>query len=197
MTADPLPPELALDDEPFPVEQLDTALSIGLHPGPVDAPWQITDDGAAEWALRRLAEADAELHALSQRATDWSNRIRDWFEHRAKPLERRADFFRGRLHSYALDRREAGAGATLSLPSGKVSTLPGRVRVEVSDPEAFKVWAAANREHQLVRCRYDIAKVDAAKMLTAKDGLAVDDTGEVVPGVVLVEGEPTAKVSVL
>ncbi len=203
MTAEPLPPELALDAEPFAVDDLDAALATAepTFPGSTfDTPraWQITDDGAAEWAMRRLAEADAELRDLSQRATDWSNRIREWFEHRAKPLERRADFFRGHLHRYALARREAGAGATLSLPSGKVSTLPGRLRVELADADAFRAWAAANPTHPLVRCSYELAKADASKVLVQAEAGAVDSTtGELVPGVALVEGEASARVSVL
>lgn len=194
MTALPIPPELALDAEPFDLDSLDRALA-----GPEEhrQPWQITDDGAAQWAMAHLADADAQLRTLSQQATDWSRRIAEWFEQRAKPLERRADFFRGHLHRYALARREAGAGATLTLPSGKVGTLPGRVRVEVDDALAFREWAKANPNHPLVRATYDIAKAEAAKALVDKDGLAVDDQGEVVPGVKLVQGEPTAKVTVL
>lgn len=198
MSAEPLPPELALEAEPFDLATLDDDLA---HPDRDNYPdrymgrWQISDDGAAEWAMRRLAEADANLRTLSQQATDWSKRIQEWFEQRAKPLERRADFFRDHLHRYALARREAGAGATLVLPSGKVGTLPGRVRVEVDD--AFREWAKANPSHPLVRATYDLAKAEASRELVDKDGLAVDGQGEAIPGVKLVQGEPTAKVSLL
>lgn len=106
------------------------------------ARWRITDDGSAEWALRHVAEAEAELDRLGAQAADWAERINAWFQHQAKPLLAKRAFFSAHLERYALEARAADPKRkSVVLPSGVVQTRVSNPRVQVADPEQALAWA--------------------------------------------------------
>lgn len=160
MTADqvPLPPELAAPDgdaetwlAALTTEAIELADEVGLEPAeavgalmdmdarfitdsPVTAArrWTVTDDGAAEWAMRHIVTANAELEKLREQADDWEARIHQWFTQRARPLQAKVAFMDAHLERYALARREADEKAkTLTLPSGKVRTTGSSPKVVI------------------------------------------------------------------
>lgn len=201
MTDAPLPAELAVDEEPFPVEAVDR---LAEHEGALhDVPgfhdvftahrWQIEDHGAAEWALRRLAEARANIAALEEQAAAWNRRIDEWTAKALAPLLNREQFFVANLEDYGLRVREASADEvkTLVLPSGKVKTTSHGPKVKVGDPHGFDEWAAANPDDELVRTTYDLAAgaVKGRVLVQAKDAgaswQAWMECGHMVAGTVL------------
>lgn len=107
--------------------------------------WRITDDGSAEWAMRHVAGAEADLERLGAQAADWAERISEWFRHQSKPLLAKRAFFQAHLERYALEVRAADPKRkSVVLPSGVVKTHASSPRVQVADPEAALAWA---REH--------------------------------------------------
>lgn len=167
----PLPPELAAPTpdadewmESFVAYAIELAEEVGLNademvgalladediglPSPdhevmVARRWAVTDDGAAEWSMRHVATATAEIEKLRLQADEWEARIHQWFTQRAKPLEAKVAFMSAHLERYALYRRDADPKAkTLTLPSGKVSTTAQRpkVVVDTTSPDAMD-WA--------------------------------------------------------
>jgi hypothetical protein len=103
--------------------------------------WRITDDAAAEWALRRYAAADDEIAELNEQADTWRKQIDDWLAERtARPAATRA-FFGQLLADYALRYREATGRATVILPSGAVPTRNESPKAVVADADAFVAWA--------------------------------------------------------
>lgn len=163
----PIPAELAIDDEPIKQHELlmyldavhDAAgeASVDLHvaaqwladdenamtvPARV-ARWRCESDDAAEWAMRKLALAEAELSRLREQANEWAERIELWFRNAAREHERTADFMAERLRDYGLRRREAGGGATLELPSGVIKTTLSKPAVTVEDDAALYAAIAA------------------------------------------------------
>lgn len=116
--------------------------------------WTVTDDGSAEWAMRHVAAAEAELRTLREQADAWAYRIHQWYEQRAKPLQATKGFMAAHLERYALERRLANPKAkTLTLPSGKVATTYVAPKVEVDDADAVVAWAEANGLAEVVRVR--------------------------------------------
>lgn len=104
--------------------------------------WQVTDDRSAEWAMRHVAQAEAELAQLRAQADEWRQRIDTWFVQRARPLQATVGFMAGHVERYALAKREANPKAkTLTLPSGVVRTSYVAPKVEVADPDEVVAWA--------------------------------------------------------
>lgn len=107
--------------------------------------WAVTDDGAAEWSMRHIANANAEIEKLRLQADEWEARIHQWFTQRAKPLEAKVAFMSAHLERYALYRREADPKAkTLTLPSGRVRTTRQVPTVVISDADEAIRWTAQN-----------------------------------------------------
>lgn len=211
----PLPPALALDDEPLSEEtlgHLDAAFAIAVAEGVASADlvdwadttpmpggpdpipeevrrWEITDDGAAQWAMAHCATIDTELAALSDQRDDWQARIDHWYRQRADVVVRRRTFFQAHLVAYAAARRAADPKApkTLSLPSGRVVSSDQKAKVKVTDDAALAVWLA---EHglmagpdgaDLVLTTTKVYAVPLRKVLQpAGDGLVIVATGEVI-----------------
>lgn len=163
----PIPAELAGDAPPLTDAELDAyfgyvdeqASEAAVDPETVDewlttseddgvaesvaarvARWRITDDGAAEWALRKLAEAQAEQEELRLRAEDWTARITAWFTQASKRPAQLSAKMEALLELYALERRAETGTATLTLPSGVVSTREAKPAAGVEDDEAVAEW---------------------------------------------------------
>lgn len=167
MTDVPIPSELAVDEEPFTVDELDGLLYEREHfpetpPGEVSptllpvARWAIDSDGAAEWALRRLAEIDAELDAHTVQAAAWAAKIRAWFDDKTKRAAPRRAFFAAHLERYGIQkRRENPKAATLRFPSGVIKTTDHSPKLVVNDEKALIAWfhtvASEARTKELVR----------------------------------------------
>jgi hypothetical protein len=154
----PLPPELAAEQPPIPDHELatmeaaavelaeeaglDLSEAVGLVNDSEGAPrWEITDLGAAEWAMRHVAEAAAQQAALQAQADEWGHRIQQWYHQAAMPLLARRTFFEGHLNRWAIAEREAGHGKTQTMPSGRVMTREQKPAVEVADEAAVIAWA--------------------------------------------------------
>lgn len=163
--AAPIPPELAVDVEPFTLTQLDEALHAADVIGcPVDeldgadpqygpaVRWRPATDSGVEWAFRHLAEANAELARLEAQAADWASRIQAWFEPKAAPLTARARRFSAMLERYGVEeRRRNPKVATLRWPSGTISTTVTKAKVGIENGETVVEWA----EHRLSVADYE------------------------------------------
>lgn len=97
--------------------------------------FRVDEDGKAEWALRKLAAAEADVERLRLQAEDWTARITAWFQQAAKRPVQTVAYMTGQLERYALDRREETGAATLTLPSGVVSTREQKPAPQVDDDE--------------------------------------------------------------
>jgi hypothetical protein len=157
----PIPPELAVDDEPFTDEELDTYFAVmdagpnaelrpdgsadpdmadAVEVGHAVAGWRVEGDDRAEWALRKLAVSREEVSRLEQQAADWRRKIEAWFEQAAAPHRRRALWAIDVLEDYALRLREHGGPATLHLPSGTIKTTESKPAIEVVDDAEVASW---------------------------------------------------------
>lgn len=142
----PLPPELALDEAPFDVDELENYDED--RDVPADHParsWRIEDDGAAEWAMRNLVARRQTIDELARRRDDWMARIDAWFAQASKGPARSAVFFEGALGDYQRRRREADEEAkSLVLPSGRITSTGTGGKATVENEEEVLTWV---REH--------------------------------------------------
>ncbi len=138
--SDPLPAELAIDEAPFDVDEFEQLEPEQLTDEHASRRWTITDDGAAEWAMRLLAAKQTEIDELAVKRDDWIDRITAWFEQAAKGPQRTISHFDALLERYAAERYEATKQPTLSLPSGKVSSRKVGGSIDVVDDKAVVQW---------------------------------------------------------
>lgn len=150
-----------------------------------DRPWQIEDEGAADWAARKVQQARRRIVAKRAERDRVVAAADDWLARETKTLEDDAVFFEGKLADWL--RREIDAD-----PKGKVSrALPSGVTVKrtppgeslvVDDEDVLVRFLAENEDTSgLVEWVPKYSKADVKKLVT-KDGLKVDGV-HIEPGV--------------
>lgn len=173
--------------------------------------WRIESDDVAEWAMVKLAEAQADLAQTRRQRASYAERIDQWYARSTAESTRSAAFFEAHLMLWALTKRSTTAGATKTakLPSGEVRTRkPGPWKPAIADPTALLEWAIDKREtgRNIVRSRLLLDVLVSAlaevAICVAVDGdaavgeevVVVDrETGERIPGTIASrsEGLPT------
>lgn len=117
-----------------PPEDADAALPAGAY-------WRIQNDDEAEWAMRHLAEAEANRAAILKQQEAYIERIETWTKNALRAPDRDRAFFSGHLEAYALERRRRNPkDATLVLPSGTVRTTKASPKLAVEDDETVATW---------------------------------------------------------
>ncbi len=154
--SEPMPAELAVDDEPFDDTAIDDALEFAARseeeqaqlaegrtaPEIAAATFVIDNDDLAEWAMRKVAGYHAEENAAAERAAEWHRRIDAWFHDHAAAIARRSAFLEAHLEAYGLARRDADPKAkTTKLPSGQIKTTARAEAIEIVDADAVVEWA--------------------------------------------------------
>lgn len=182
--SDPLPPDLAVDAAPFDVDAFE-ALPDPIDDTPGDGEireraerWKITDDGGAEWAMRLLAAKQAEIDELAVKRDDWIDRITAWFDQAAKGPQRTVEHFVALLERYAAERYEQTGKATLSLPSGKVSSRPVGGNVAVDEVDGLVEWLLEHlpeKVEDLTETKVRLAELKkVTKVVEQQTGVSLD-----------------------
>ncbi len=167
--------------DPTPSDEQIEALGISDFPGDVAGSqaaqgWRVEDQGAADWALRRIAEAEAKQNAAMALAQQQIAQVNAWLEKELAKSQRTVDYFTGRLTDYHRQVLEQDPKAkTVALPHGKLTARQSPDRVEVAEeavetlPESFKR-----------------IKVEPDKKALLQH---IKQTGELPEGVTLIPGE--------
>ena len=153
--------------------------------------FRLTDDQQADWALRKIAEADAEL----ARMTEWYQRQ---IELAQQKHDERVAYFTGLLQDYfgQVPVKETKTMSKYELPSGRLVMNKAKDDYKAVDTEALLSWCISN-EPELVKITTAPRWADIKKRLVTLDGKAVDkETGMVVDGVEIEEKPAEFKVKV-
>ena len=144
--------------------------------------WHIEDDAGADWALRKLAAAEAEQARLRQRHAD-EVAILDarLAETLAQPC-RDADFFRAHLVDY--HRRVSPEGKRIRLMHGDLTSRAGSRVVVVEDEELLLTFLEAEGLEDCVRVKRSPSLSALKTLMDAKGWTDL-------PGASLVEKERT------
>lgn len=156
--------------------------------------FQIADDAAADWAIRKIAQAQQRIEARKRFVEAEQERLRQWQEAEDAKDKRTIEFMTGLLRQYFERLRESGAlGKRKSyvLPHGRLQMRSvGHKWMKVDEQELTK-WAESRG---LIRVKVEPAWSEIAKNLrpsgeyVGAGAVYVDpETGEMfeVPGVVL------------
>jgi Bacteriophage Mu Gam like protein len=166
--------------------QLDDYLEMVEQPPDQDreGPWRITDDGAADWALRKLARARARQQEVDNLLKDRMDHLRAWHRDASEPLDREVAHWTALLEAYALERREQTGAASVRLPNGELVTRKVNRAVEITDARALLAWLDDQPTELLDRwCKLDpTPQISRLKADVAITSAGVTYEGEVVPG---------------
>lgn len=159
--------------------------------------FEITDDGAADWAVQKIAQAQQRIDGRRAFVQAEIERLRQWQEAEDEKDQRTIDFMTGLLNSY-FDRLRArgvlGDRKSYNLPHGRLQVRATGPKWKRIDDKALTEWALSVPLMDLVRVRVEPNWREIAKNLRPKSdhigapALYVDpDTGEMVevPGVAL------------
>lgn len=165
--------------------------------------WEIDGQRTAEWALRRLRRSTGERDDARELASELRAQADAYEEAVARRTERDIAFFEGRLRAFH-DRLllENPKRKTVELPSAKLERRAGGVSVIVEDEDVLRAWAEEHDDELLDYKDPAILKTPLKSKyggkVSAEAGAypAVSDvTGEVLPGVKIVRGEASEKIS--
>lgn len=208
MAALPLPPALAIREEPFSEEELDEAvdaLAAGLPVPAAVGKFIIDDDAKAEWAGRHFKAFETQRVAAIDQATEWHDQIGEWLQAELARLDPRIGIFEEALKRYAINRRQADEknAKTTNLPSVIVRTHRSKTPiVHIGNLDAVTEWArgltaAELREVAKITVEVQITKLrKVAGVLKGKTVAVYDKTGDVIPGTYVTPPETAASVSV-
>jgi phage host-nuclease inhibitor protein Gam len=138
----------------------------------------ITDQGGAEWALKKLvkiAQEDAADDAMAQAEIE---RIQTWLTERKTSRQHDREFFEGHLTKYhvgvLLDNPKQ---KTIKLPHGTLKARKLSDKVEYDDKSLIE-WAKGNNHLDFIRTKEEIVKDKVKEALL--------ENGESIPGVSVV-----------
>lgn len=161
----------------------------------------VHDDAMADWALRKIAHAEAERTRLRCLAEQRIDDIRGWLEVALRPLDHDIEFFTHHLITYRreLEDQDPKLAKTYKLPSGALKRRAGRDRTVVVDQQAFTGWAIEHAPDALkVSPLVSALATDRYRtnVVEGEGGHLFDtDTGAMVPGIEIVEGVDTYTVA--
>ena len=143
--------------------------------------FQVDDDQKADWALRKIAEADAEFA-----------RMHDWYKQQLEAAQQRHDdrvaFFTGLLAAYfgRVPVKDTKTMQKYALPSGELVLTKEKSDFKATDPALLLGWCQEN-DPTLVAVELKPAWAEIKKRLQATDAGIVDtETGALVDGVELI-----------
>ena len=169
-------------------EEMNKNLSEEMTEEIQDAPsgFAIEDDMTADWAIRRIAQIDAE-----------ADRMIDFYEAQIKKCnekrDARKDFLLEHLRRYTntLPMRETKTQLKYALPSGDLVIKKAAMTYKRDDEQLLR-WIQKNDLGEFTQVKVSPAWGELKKHLTIMgDSVVLADTGEIVEGVEAVEAEPT------
>lgn len=154
-------------------------------------PWTIKDDGEAEWAMKKIAEAKSDTER-------WAAYYAEQLEKIRKANEWHIAFMEAALRDYfdRVPHRATKLSEKYALPSGEL-VLKQQEPEWTHDDAALLEWCKENGLTELVKVKESVSWADLKKRLTVSEGGLVYDreTGEAVDAVTCTPREPKFSVN--
>lgn len=172
---------------------------------PEEKRWRPRNLKAAEWVMRKLADAHAVVFEADQLRADEIERWDEWRAQFTKEARRTIDALTPLLEQWALAQRELTDTKTFTLPYGEVATRGTQARFEITDHDRLLAFLRSSFAPEI---RQEIVKTTERVQVSrlnpylrvAKDQagewLVLTQNGERVPGVEYVPADVSVKVNV-
>lgn len=150
--------------------------------------WSVTDDGSADYALRKLGALQASQAKRAAYVAAEIERLQAWAQHEDAQDQRGIDFFTSHLSRYAdqlvADGTIHAKRKSYKLPHGTLSFRAKATAFEVTNQDEFLRWAQRT-DTRFVRSKVEVdwASLKAALVLQADQTVCAEivneETGEV------------------
>lgn len=150
----------------------------------------IDTDAKAEWALSKIKEARADRDA-------WVA----WYESKIKEIKEQTDFntmnLERMLAEYfnSVPHRKTKTQESYSLPGGKLILKTQNPEYKRDDKTVIE-WLKKNGQDQFVKVKEELAWADLKAATGVLGSNIVDENGEIVPGIEVIERDPKFVVEV-
>lgn len=155
-----------------------------------DERFVIDDDAKADWAVRKIKEAEAEI-------VSWRSYYKDALEKIEKRQQNRIEYLKHMLAGYfgTVKTHDTKTQSSYDLPSGKlIRKIPGP---KFDTDDAILVpWLKENGLTDFVKTeiKEKAAWGDLKKTVSINGTAVVTEDGEIVPGVTVIPQEPTFEI---
>lgn len=160
--------------------------------------WRIADDGAADWAVRKIAEERAELERIKTLAEEQIARIEEKVAAAEKRCENGTRFLTAKLAEYfeTVPHKQTKTKASYRLLSGTLTRKFGGTQMKQDDDKLLAFLKASGNE-DMIQTTEKPKWGEFKKRLEIMGGQVVDTTtGELVEGVEIIEKPDTFSVDV-
>ena len=150
----------------------------------------IDTDAKAEWALSKIKEARADRDA-------WVA----WYESKIKEIKEQTDFNTMNLERMLAEyfnnvpHRKTKTQESYSLPGGKLILKTQNPEYKRDDKTVIE-WLKKNGQDQFVKVKEELAWSDLKAATGVLGSNIVDENGEIVPGIEVIERDPKFVVEV-
>ena len=161
----------------------------------IKTPFVITDDKAADWALRKIREAEAKIKQVQNFAEERITEIQEWAEKATERESQSITYFTGLLQAYHYRLYQENPRAkTIKLPAGELQLRKAQPQY-IRDDDKLTAWLKAHRP-EFVRIKESPDWAEAKRAFAVAGRHLVDpETGAIVDGVEVYEPEePTFRV---
>lgn len=196
------PTEAAREGEALTLDMMDELVLPG--DAEEDAPasderWRITDDGCADWALKKIKAEKDELDRITELGKQEISRITEQIERAQRRYESNTAYLTSLLAEYfeTVEHKRTKAGTeTYRLLHGQLVKKPATIKAE-PDHEKLVKWLRENGYESLVKVEESARWGELKKQLRFVGTVAtIADTGELVEGINATEQPPAFSVKV-
>ena len=162
-------------------------------------PFKIDNDQKAEWALAKIREEQAEAQRIMNVCRSMIMHYEQQLKKAEEDLEKKTAYLKSQLEQYfdSVEKRRTKTQEVYKLPSGTLKRkYPGPQFVR--DDEALLKWIKANKinAHLYIRVKETPDWANFKKTVKVAGNKVVDENGEVVEGIAVVERPPVFEVEV-
>lgn len=159
--------------------------------------FKVDDDSKANWALRKIKQAQEKQEKASSLAVEEQEKIEAWYQSEKEKAQREIDFFQGLLAQYAFEKRKQDPKfKSQTLPNGRIKFQKKQAQIKYKDKDIID-YLEKNEKEDLIKVKKEPAKSEIKKAFTIRGNKMIDpDTGEVVDCVTVELPEDEFKVEV-
>lgn len=159
--------------------------------------WRIADDGCADWALKKIKIEKDEHDRIVDLAEQEIARLKEQIEKADRRYEQNTSFLTSMLAEFfdTVPHKKTKTGTeTYRLLNGQLVRKPAAVKMQPDDAKLVE-WLKANGREDLIKVETKAAWGELKKQIAIVGTIAmIEDTGEIVDGIELVESPPAFSV---
>jgi len=163
-----------------------------------DGRFVIDTDEKADWALRKIAEAENEIEKVEHYAESQIRQIESWRTKQTEKHHNSIEHFQSLLTEYAINKRkEDKSFKSITLPSGNIGYRRLQDKWVYNDETMIKTLESENL-NDYVKVEKKLDKRELRKYIkdncTIVDGKVIDENGQVLNGIEIKEQGETLNV---